>query len=155
MGRHSERVVLLEEELRWLKAQYYGRSIQQSDLCEGSPDQQLLFNEAEVLAAIEAADRAHAARTSQVEAHECKRAPDSGRKAIPDHFPRIVIEHDLPADAKLCTQCAVPHALTRIGQETRECYHFTPRRSASSATCARPMCARRAMRRRSPRRSRR
>lgn len=64
MGRHSERVVLLEEELRWLKAQYYGRSIQQSDLCEGSPDQQLLFNEAEVLAAIEAADQAHAAHFS-------------------------------------------------------------------------------------------
>lgn len=75
-----------------------------------------------MLAAIEAADQAHAARTSEVEAHERKRSADSGRKAIPDHFPRIVIEHDLPADAKLCTQCAVPHALTCIGQETRECY---------------------------------
>jgi predicted nuclease with TOPRIM domain len=121
VGRHSERVVLLEEELRWLKAQYYGRSIQKSDLCEGNPDQQMLFNEAEVLAAIEAADQAHAARTSQVEAHERKRAPDSGRKAIPDHFPRIEIEHDLPAESKMCTTCAVPHALTRMGQETREC----------------------------------
>ncbi len=126
VGRHSERVVLLEEELRWLKAQYYGRSIQKSDLCEGTPDQQMLFNEAEVLAAIEAADQAHAARTSQVEAHERKRAPDSGRKAIPEHFPRIVIDHDLPAEAKLCTKCAVPHPLKRIGQETRECYRFEP-----------------------------
>ena len=126
LAQKNERTVLLEEELRWLKAQYYGRSIQKSDLCEGNPDQQMLFNEAEVLAAIEAADQAHAARTSQVEAHERKRAPDSGRKAIPDHFPRIEIEHDLPADAKLCTTCAVPHELTRIGQETRECYRFTP-----------------------------
>ena len=65
----------------------------------------MLFNEAEVLAAIEAADQAHAARTSQVEAHVRKRAPDSGRKAIPEHFPRIVIENDLPAEAKLCTKC--------------------------------------------------
>jgi transposase len=126
VGRYSERVVLLEEELRWLKAQYYGRSIQKSDLCDGNPDQQMLFNEAEVLAAIEAADQAHAARTSQVEAHERKRAPDSGRKAIPDHFPRLVIEHDLPAEAKLCTTCAVAHPLKRIGQETRECYRFEP-----------------------------
>jgi hypothetical protein len=90
-----------------LKAQYYGRSIQKSDLCEGNPDQQLLFNEAEVLAAIEAADQAHAAHTSQVEAHERKRAPDRGRKAIPEHFPRLVIEHDLPAEAKLCTTCLI------------------------------------------------
>jgi transposase len=126
LAQKSERTVLLEEELRWLKAQYYGRSIQKSDLCEGNPDQQMLFNEAEVLAAIEAADQADAARTSQVGAHERKRAPDSGRKAIPEHFPRIVIEHDLPAAAKLCTKCAVPHELTRMGQETRECYRFEP-----------------------------
>ena len=58
LAQKSERTVLLEEELRWLKAQYYGRSIQKSDLCEGNPDQQMLFNEAEVLAAIEAADQA-------------------------------------------------------------------------------------------------
>ena len=82
----------------------------------------MLFNEAEVLAAIEAADQARAARTSQVESHERKRAPDSGRKAIPAHFPRIEIEHDLPAEQKVCTKCAVPHALTRMGEETRECY---------------------------------
>jgi transposase len=126
LTQKNERTVLLEEELRWLKAQYYGRSIQKSDLCEGNPDQQMLFNEAEVLAAIEAADQAHAARTSRIESHDRKRAPDSGRKAIPEHFPRIVIEHDLPAEQTMCTKCAVPHPLTRIGQETRECYRFTP-----------------------------
>jgi len=121
-----ERQVLLEEELRWLKAQYYGRSTQKSDTAEENPDQKMLFNEAEVLAAIEAADQAHRERTTKVEAHERKRSPDSGRKAIPEHFPRIVIEHDLPTDEKLCTKCAVPHPLTRIGEETRECYRFEP-----------------------------
>jgi transposase len=126
LAQKSERTVLLEEELRWLKAQYYGRSIQKSDLSEGSPDQQMLFNEAEVLAAIEAAEQAHRERTTGVEAHERKRAPDSGRKAIAAHFPRIEIEHDLPAESKMCTQCAVPHELTRMGQEIRECYRFTP-----------------------------
>ena len=121
-----ERKVLLEEEVRWLKAQYYGRSTQQTDAAEENSDQKMLFNEAEVLAAIEAAEEAHRERTTKVEAHERKRSPDSGRKAIPEHFPRIVIEHDLPDDQKLCTKCAVPHPLTRIGGETRECYRFEP-----------------------------
>jgi transposase len=121
-----ERKVLLEEEVRWLKAQFYGRSAQQPDAAEENPDQKILFNEAEVLAAIEAAEQAHRERTTKVEAHERKRSPDSGRKAIPEHFPRIVIEHDLPAEQKMCTKCAVPHPLTHIGEETRECYRFEP-----------------------------
>jgi transposase len=119
-----ERKVLLEEEVRWLKAQYYGRSTQSTDAAEQNADQQMLFNEAEVLAAIEAADEAHRQRTTKIEAHERKRSADAGRKAIPDHFPRIKIEHDLEPEQKLCTTCAVPHPLTRIGQEIRECYRF-------------------------------
>lgn len=121
-----ERKVLLEEEVRWLKAQYYGRSTQSADAAEQNPDQRMLFNEAEVLAAIEAADEAHRQRTTKIEAHERKRSADSGRKAIPDHFPRIAIEHDLAPDEKMCTKCAVPHPLTRIGAEIRECYRFEP-----------------------------
>ena len=121
-----ERKVLLEEEVRWLKAQYYGRSTQSTDAAEQSADQQMLFNEAEVLAAIEAADEAHRQRTTQIDAHERKRSADSGRKAIPEHFPRIAIEHDLAPDEKMCTRCTVPHPLTRIGQEIRECYRFEP-----------------------------
>ena len=121
-----ERKVLLEEEVRWLKAQYYGRSTQSSDAAEQNPDQKMLFNEAEVLAAIEAADEAHRQRTTKIDAHERKRSADAGRKAIPEHFPRIEIEHDLAPEQKMCTKCAVPHPLTRIGQEIRECYRFEP-----------------------------
>jgi transposase len=121
-----ERKVLLEEEVRWLKAQYYGRSTQSTDAAEENPDQRLLFNEAEVLAAIEAADEAHRHRTTKIDAHERKRSADAGRKAIPEHFPRIEIEHDLAPEQKMCTKCAVPHPLTRIGQEIRECYRFEP-----------------------------
>jgi len=126
LAQKTERTMLLEEELKWLKAQYYGRSTHNSDAAEENPDQRMLFNEAEVLAAIEAADAAHAARTTTVEAHARKRSPDSGRKAIPEHFPRIVIEHDLPTEQKMCTKCAVPHPLTRMGAQTRECYRFDP-----------------------------
>jgi len=121
-----ERKVLLEEEVRWLKAQYYGRSTQSSDAAEQNVDQQMLFNEAEVLCAIEAADEAHRQRTTQIDAHERKRSADSGRKAIPEHFPRIPIEHDLAPEQKMCTKCVVPHPLTRIGEEIRECYRFEP-----------------------------
>jgi transposase len=123
VSRYSERVVLLEEEVRWLKAQFFGRSSQQ-DAAVTSPDQGLLFNEAEVLAAIAAADAAHAARTKPIAAHE--RRHTGGRKAIPEHFPRIEIEHDLPEHEKLCTHCSTPHPLTRIGEETRECYRYEP-----------------------------
>jgi transposase/regulator of replication initiation timing len=123
VGRYSERVLLLEEELRWMRAQFYG-SRSQTDAASDSPDQRLLFNEAEVLAAIEAADEAHRNRTTKVAAHE--RPHTGGRKAIPAHFPRIEIEHDLPEDQKMCTKCPVPHPLTRIGGEKRECYRFEP-----------------------------
>ena len=126
LQQKTERTVLLEEEIRWLKAQYYGRSAQKTDAAEQNPDQALLFNEAQVLAAIEAAEEAHRQRTTTVGTHERKRSADSGRKAIPEHFPRIVIEHDLSAEQKMCTACAEPHPLTRIGAQTRECYRFEP-----------------------------
>jgi transposase len=126
LQQKTERTVLLEEEIRWLKAQYYGRSTQKIDAAEENPDQALLFNEAQVLAAIEAAEEAHRQRTTAVDAHQRKRSSDSGRKAIPEHFPRIVIEHDLPIEQKMCTACAVPHPLTRIGAQSRECYRFEP-----------------------------
>jgi hypothetical protein len=71
------------------------RTAMRATLSGSAADQKMLFNEAEVLAAIEAAEEAHRERTTKVEAHERKRSPDSGRKAIPEHFPRIVIEHDL------------------------------------------------------------
>jgi transposase len=102
-----------------------------------------------VLAAIEAADEAHRQRTTKIEAHERKRSPDSGRKAIPEHFPRIEIEHDLTPEQKMCTKCSTPHPLTRIGQEIRECYRFEPPKISVEQHVRRPMCARSATKRRS------
>jgi transposase len=121
--RLTERVVLLEEEVRWLKAQYFGSSSQKGALAV-SPDQKMLFNEAEVLAAIEAADAAQAARKTQIQAHE--RAHTGGRKAIPKNFPRIIIPHDLPQQEKYCSQCAGYPALDYLGMEISECYRYEP-----------------------------
>jgi transposase len=120
----TERVVLLEEELRWMRAQYYGSSTQKTDAAEVNPDQAMLFNEPEVLAALEQAEEAERKRTTKVEAHERKHT--GGRQAIPKHFPRIPVLHDLSEAEKMCTKCPVPHPLTRIGEETRECYRFEP-----------------------------
>ena len=52
-----ERVVLLEVEIRWLKAQVFGRSAEHH-APDTASDQQMLFNEPEVLAALEAAEAA-------------------------------------------------------------------------------------------------
>jgi len=123
-GHYCERALLLEEEVRWLKAQYFGSPSQKGNAAAVCPDQGLLFNEVEVLAAIEAAEQVQRSRTTPVGAHE--RQHSGGRKAIPPHFPRISIEHDLPEEQKICQQCATPHPLTRIGQEMRECYRFDP-----------------------------
>jgi hypothetical protein len=46
----EERVRLLEEENRWLKAQLFGRSSEKTPPEEINPDQRWLFNEAEALA---------------------------------------------------------------------------------------------------------
>ena len=117
--RYCERATLLEEEVRWLKAQMFGRSAEHR-AAELSPDQQRLFNEAEVLAAIEAAEAAHAARTTPVAAHE--RPHTGGRKAIPKHFPRQEILHELAANEQIC-----PHdgtRLERFGEEVSERYGY-------------------------------
>lgn len=118
-SRQCERAVLLEEEVRWLKAQVFGRSAEHRAL-ELSPDQQLLFNEAEILAAIEAADAAHAARSTPIPAHE--RRHTGGRKAIPKHFPRREVAHDLPELEKVCPHDGTP--LERFGEEVCERYGY-------------------------------
>ena len=122
--RLSERVMLLEEEVRWFKEQYFGRSSQKST-SEISAEQKLLFNEAEVLAAIEAADAPQAARTTAISAHE-RKTHTGGREVIPAHLPRKEIVHDLPNERKHCEHEGVCWAMDRIGQEIGERYHYEP-----------------------------
>lgn len=122
--RLSERLTLLQEEVRWYKEQFFGRSSQKTP-AEMSAEQKLLFNEAEVLAAIEAADAAHAARTTKIAAHE-RKTHSGGREAIPEHLPRKEIVHDLPNEKKYCEHEGVCWAMERIGEEFSERYHYEP-----------------------------
>jgi len=115
----TERNTLLVEEVQWLKSQLYGRSSEKST-AEVSPEQRMLFNEAEVLAAIAAADEK--AGTQSVDAHERHAKP--GRKAIPEKFPRKQVIHDIPESEKICPLDGTP--LVRIGEEISEQYQYTP-----------------------------
>ena len=91
--QYCELNTLLKEELAWFKAQVYGRSSEKSstDVC---PDQSMLFNEPEVLAAIGAAIGTEADAVITIEEHQRKRK--AGRKAIPLEFPRVSVIHDIP-----------------------------------------------------------
>jgi hypothetical protein len=114
-----ERNTLLVEEVQWLKSQLFGRSSEKS-MADVSPDQRMLFNEAEVLAAIAAADEK--VGTQSVDAHERNAKP--GRKAIPEKFPRKQVIHDIPESEKICPLDGTP--LVRIGEEISEQYEYTP-----------------------------
>ena len=121
-----ERKGLLEEEVRWLKGQLFGRSSERLTEPDISPDQQkMLFNEAEVLAAIEAAEALDAERTTTVAAHARKKRPHTGgREPIPAHLPRQEILHDLPAQQKWCEHEGACWVRERIGAEVSERYHY-------------------------------
>lgn len=114
----TERNTLLVEEVQWLKSQLFGRSSEKST-ADVSPDQRMLFNEAEVLAAIAAAEET--AGTQSVGAHERNTKP--GRKAIPEKFPRKRVIHDIPESEKVCPIDGTP--LKRIGEEISEQYEYT------------------------------
>lgn len=119
LSQSCETTVLLKEEIAWLKAQFFGRSSEKQNAAEVSPDQRMLFNEAEVLAAIAAADAAERAPIPIV-GHERKKK--SGSKVIPAQFPREIVPHDLPESEKVCPHDGTP--LTRMGAERAERYHF-------------------------------
>lgn len=120
--RVDEMAILLREELAWFKAQVYGRSSEKS-ASEASPDQAMLFNEPEVLAAIATALGDEEAAVITIEEHERHRKP--GRKAIPPQFPRIELAPlDIPEGERICPHDGTP--LEVMGAETTERYHFVP-----------------------------
>lgn len=113
----EQRIELLEEENRWLKAQLFARSSEKTPIEERHPDQARLFNEAEALA--QAAAQAPISVT--IPAHERGKG---GRKKLSAALPRIEVVHDLPEDQKRCAADGM--ALKRIGEEISEQLDFKP-----------------------------
>jgi transposase len=112
--RLRHQVEFLQEQLRLMLHQRFGRSSEQS------PSPQLsLFNEAEQR--VDAEDSAEADEGDiEVPAHTRRRG---GRAPLPEHLPRLEVIHDLPEAEKTCP-CGC--ALTHIRDESSEQLDILP-----------------------------
>jgi transposase len=118
-----EKNALMAEDLRWFKAQMFGRSSEKR-FAEVSVDQRMLFNEAEICAAIQAAEEAAATRL--IPAHE-RKVRSGGRPPIPAHLPRQEILHELSFQERACVHDNVTWLMQPIGGgEESERYHYEP-----------------------------
>jgi transposase len=117
LAAREERIGLLEEENRWLKAQLFGRSSEKTPIEERSPDQAWLFNEAEALT--KAAESAPVSVT--IPAHERGKG---GRKKLSAALPRVEVVHDIAEEQKVCATDGA--MLERIGEEISEQLDYKP-----------------------------
>ncbi len=102
----------LKEQINILLAKRFGPSSEKI-----SPDQFGLFNEAEQ--AVE--EQTAPVETITVPTHTRNKP---GRKALPEHLPRVEVIHDLPEAEKQCP-CGCGE-MTRIGEETSEQLDIIP-----------------------------
>lgn len=117
---HKQRIRLLEEALRFMRADKYGAS---REKLGQAPGQRGLFNEAEAtLEVIEATGvEPELAATPLRESRPSNTT--AGRKALPAHLPRIEVRHEVPALERVCG-CGL--ALQEIGAETSEQLDYIP-----------------------------
>jgi transposase len=115
--KSQEKIHYLEEQLRLLRNELFGRS---SEKHPGPhPDQTLLFDDKDSDQLEQVSPRDD---RIQIGAHSRKKR---GRKPLPEDLPRIDIIHDLDDDQKLC---ACGAELTRFGQEVSEKLDYIPAR---------------------------
>ena len=108
-------IAALEESLRLQKLKKFGAS------SEKSPDQQEMFNEAELSVVVEAYLAESEAEQAQTEAKTPK--AKLGRKPLPADLPRVRIEHAL---SELEKQCPCGHERTEIGETLSEQLDIIP-----------------------------
>ena len=121
VGHREQRIRLLEEALRVLKADHYGAS--REKLGE-APGQGGLFNEAEATLEITEAVGAEVELKATPQREDRKRSSDkAGRKAIASHLPRVPILYELPESER---QCACGSTLIEIGSELSEQLDYVP-----------------------------
>lgn len=111
----DKRIALLEEYVRLHKLKRFGAS------SEKSPDQQELFNEAELSVAAE--PLLEETPVEQSATGPKKTGKPAGRRPLPENLPRVRIEHDLPEAQK---QCPCGCQRTLIGEETSEQLDIVP-----------------------------
>jgi len=111
------RITYLFEQFALARHRMFGASSEQS------ADQARLFDEAEVLAAMPAADEEEdeAATASDDEAPKAKAR--GKRSPLPAELPRVDIVHELPEDQRVCA-CGTP--MVEIGEEISEQLDIVP-----------------------------
>lgn len=117
IAEQAKRIALLEETVRLQQQKRFGRS------SEKSPDQQEMFNEAELA---EAAEQVLSEQESESTPSERTAAPVNkkpGRKPLRADLPRVRIEYDLPEEEK---QCPCGCQRTLIGEDTSEQLDIIP-----------------------------
>jgi transposase len=111
----GEHIVLLEEQIRILKKEIFGRKTEKRCPDEGEGGSQLhLFNEAEVLVEQEA-------QKKLVIPEHTRQRPK--RKPLPKDLPRVEVIHDIDESEKVC-ECGAE--LSRIGEEVCEKLDIIP-----------------------------
>ena len=121
----SKRIASLEEMVRLHKQRCVGAS------SEESPDQQEMFNEAELTDAAEqflseqglSEQETAPAQETMVPAPQDNTNKKPGRKPLPKDLPRIWIEHNLPEEEKRCA-CGCQRIVMR--EETSEQLEIIP-----------------------------
>lgn len=121
VGSREQRIRLLEEALRVLKADRYGASREKLSV---APGQSGLFNEAEATIELTEAVGAEVELKATPQREDKKRfAGKPGRKAIASHLPRIPIVYELPESER---HCACGSTLIEIGTEVSEQLDYLP-----------------------------
>ena len=119
IGVQKLEIERLQELLRLARHQRFGASSEKT-----RSDQLGLFNEAEVVST--APDDGGDAET-EITVPEHKRRAKGGRKKLPDHLPRVRIEHDIPDADKLCP-CGNGKLRKKIGEVVTEQADIVPAR---------------------------
>jgi transposase len=115
--RHRLQVEHLEQQIRLLKKELFGRRSEKRprpEEEEDGPRQLRLFNEAEAVVAEE--------KTEPVVVAEHTRQKPK-RKPLPPDLPRVEVVHDISEEEKVC---ACGAALSRIGEEVSEKLDYVP-----------------------------
>ncbi|MGO9595970.1 MAG: IS66 family transposase [Steroidobacteraceae bacterium] len=121
MGRREQRIRLLEEALRVLKADRFGASREKLSV---APGQSALFNEAEAVIELTEAVGTELELKATPQRENKKRSSNKpGRKAIAAHLPRVQIFHELPESER---HCACGGTLVEIGSEVSEQLDYLP-----------------------------
>jgi len=109
-----------KEEVEYLKRRFFGRSSEKT-----APGATLFDGIAADAPPKETAPDDEESVLTEREKKQARKKP-TGRKPLPEHFPRTRIEHPLPEAERACSACGAERV--KIGEETSEVLRFVPAR---------------------------